>query len=398
MLSRSDAGSGMSQSAISRPTGMLIMIGYEIDIGFAIGRLVTVFHEMALRLTGDERRVHFSFARIGAARSNVLPAGFGNLLEFDTRKPTPEAVERLTKYLREHAIDCVFALDLSVNADYLSAVRQAGVRSVVSYWGAPMSSLNSGLKLLLKRLEVRWLRRARPDHFIFESRAMQQFAVEGRGVPAAQTSVIYTGVDAVKFRPDPAGAALVYQRFNIPPERRIIVYMGHLHQRKGVHVLMRAAGHLATVLGRRDVQVLFLGNRGDEVEKFREDYAAGADYITFGGYHNDVPALLSGCYAGCIPSTGWDSFPMSSLEMQACGLPVIASDWQGVPETIADGESGMVVKTGDARLLAETIVALVDDPARRQRMAEAARKRIEAAFTRQHQIDNLVQYLRQQGL
>jgi glycosyltransferase involved in cell wall biosynthesis len=327
-----------------------------------------------------------------------LPAGFDNLLEFDMRKPTPEGIAHLSDYIRQHRIGWVFGLDLSVSAGYLSVMRAAGVQRIVSYWGAPMSSLNTGVKLLLKRLEVALLRRARPEHFIFESRAMQQFAVAGRGIPSAQTTVIYTGVDADKFRNDPAGAALVYQRFNIPRDRRIIVYMGHLHTRKGVHVLMRAAGHLSAVLRRRDVHVLFLGNRGDEIEKFRDDFAAGADYITFGGYHDDVPALLSGCYAGCIPSTGWDSFPMSSLEMQACGLPVLVSDWQGVPETIADGESGIVVKTGDAQLLAEAIAALVDDPARRDRMARAARKRVEASLTREHQIVNLVNYLRQQAL
>lgn len=388
----------MSATPAPCPGAALIIIGYEIDIGFAIGRLVSVFYEMARRVTGAPNSVHFSFARIGAAGSSALPAGFGNLLEFDMRKPTPESVARLAEYVQRHRIDWVFALDLSVSATYLPALRAAGVRRIISYWGAPMSSLNRGLKLLLKRLEVAVLRRARPDHFIFESQAMQRFAVEGRGLAAAHTTVIYTGVDASKFRPDPASSALVYERFNIPRERRVVVYMGHLHARKGVHVLMRAAGHLLSVLGRRDVHVLFLGNRGEEVEKFRDDFTAGSELITFGGYHNDIPALLSGCYAGCIPSTGWDSFPMSSLEMQACGLPVIASDWQGVPETVADGETGVVVTSGDAVRLAESIAALVDNPERRERMSLAARLRIERAFTREHQIENLVQYLQRVGL
>ena len=89
---------------------------------------------------------------------------------------------------------------------------------------------------------------------------------------------------------------------------------------------------------------------------------------------------------------------MSSLEMQACGLPVLVSDWQGVPETIADGETGVVVKTGDTALLAQAIAALVDDPSRRDRMALAARARIEAAFTREHQVINLTRYLQQRAL
>lgn len=378
-------------------SGMLVMIGYDIDIGFAIGRLVSVFYDMAGQLTGDASRVHFSFTKMGSARSAALPPDFGQILEFDPRRPSPAAVAALAEYLRSHRIDTIFALDLSANASYLGALRQAGVRRIFSYWGAPMSSLNRGLKLLLKRLEVALLRRAKPDYFIFESRAMQKYAVQGRGIAAGRTAVVPTGVDASKFRLEPTQARLVHERFSIPSQRRVIVYMGHLHERKGVHVLMRAAGHLSNELRRDDIHVLFLGNRGDEVEKFRQEWAAAESHITFGGYQTDIPALLAGCYAGCIPSTGWDSFPMSSLEMQACGLPVVASDWQGVPETIADGESGVVVPVGDAQRLAVAIAALVDDPARRDRMAKAARQRIEAGFTRQHQVENLVQCLRERS-
>lgn len=375
-------------------SGVLVMIGYPIDIGFAIGRLVSVFHDMALELTAAPTRVHFSFARIGEARSTALPADFRQLVEFDPRQPTPQAVQRLVAHVREHDIDTVFALDLGVQAPFLRALRQAGVRQVISYWGAPMSSINRGLKLALKRLEVAWLHRHKPDHFIFESRAMQDMAVHGRGVSAACTTVIPTGVDAQKFRPLPQEAELVYQRFGIPQQRRIIVYMGHLHRRKGVHVLMRAAGHLVSVMRRQDIQVLFLGDRDGEAEGFRDDWAAAGEYITFGGYQSDIPALLAGCHAGCIPSTGWDSFPMSSLEMQACGLPVLVSDWQGVPETIEAGRTGVVVPVGDAEALARAIADLVDDDARRDGMAAQARARIEAGFTRQHQVDALVAWMR----
>ena len=375
--------------------GMLVMIGYGIDIGFAIGQLVSVFHEMARQLTGDDSRVHFSFTSIGTAPSAALPTGFANVIEFDPRRPTPAAVTQLADYIRQHDVDSIFALDLSVNAHYLATLRQAGVRRVFSYWGAPMSSINTGLKLLLKQLEVALLLRAKPDEFIFESRAMQEFAVHGRGVAAAKTCVVRTGVDVDKFQPSPSTAALVYERFNIPRHRRVIVYMGHLHKRKGVHVLMRAAGYMVEVLKRQDVHVLFLGNRGDEVAAFAEEWAAGKSLITFGGYQHDIPALLSGCYAGCIPSTGWDSFPMSSLEMQACGLPVLVSDWQGVPETMVAGATGIVVPVGDARGLGEAIEALVDDPERRQRMSLAARKRIESEFRREHQVENLVRCLRE---
>lgn len=375
-------------------SGMLIMISYEIDIGFAIGRLVNAFYEMAVRVTGDAQRVHFSFGRIGNGRSSSLPAGFDNLLEFDYRNPTDDSLRRFGEYIERERIGVIFGLDLPVQARCLAVARSKGVRTVFSYWGAPMSSPNRGLKLALKRLEVAFLRRAKPNWFIFESEAMRLLGVYGRGLAHDNTAVVHTGVDEQRFQLRPEASRLVYRRFAIPEERRIVVYMGHLHRRKGVHVLLQAAEHIAKHMRRQDVHTLFLGDRPGEAEALREFYSAAAPYITFGGYQTDIPELLSGCYVGCIPSTGWDSFPMSSLEMQACGLPVIVSDLQGVPETVSRDQTGLVVPAGDPVALAEAIVSLVDARDRRDAMSVAARTRIENSFTRKHQIDALVECVR----
>lgn len=337
--------------------------------------------------------MHFSFSKTGSVRSSALPSDFNRIIEFDPQRPTPASVSSLASYIARHRIDTILALDLSANANYLRELRQAGIRRIFSYWGAPMSSMSRGLKLFFKRLEVALLRRTKPDYFIFESHAMQKYAVFGRGIANRRTAVVPSGVDTTKFFRNPSQASVVYERFGIPAQRHIIVYMGHLHERKGVRVLMRAGVLLVNDRRRDDIHILFLGNRDDESEKFRQEWSGAASHITFGGYQTDIPALLSGCYAGCIPSTGWDSYPMSSLEMQACGLPVLASDCQGAPETIADGETGVVVPAGNAERLASAIAALVDDPSRRDRMGAAARHRIEEGFTRQHYVTNLVRFL-----
>lgn len=369
--------------------GMLIMISYEIDIGFAIGRLISAFYEMSVRVTGDPRLVHFSFGRVGTGRCASLPDGFENLLEFDYRKTTDASLAAFGDYVETNQIGVIFGLDMPVQASCLSVARERGARTIFSYWGAPMSSPNRGLKLMLKRLEVSLLRRAKPDCFVFESEAMRRLGVHGRGLSHVSTAVVHTGVDEQRFRPRPEARDLVYRRFGIPEERKVVVYMGHLHRRKGVQVLLQAAEYIKANLHREDVHTVFLGDRAGEADAMREYYSAAASHITFGGYQNDIPELLSGCYVGCIPSTGWDSFPMSSLEMQACGLPVIVSDLQGVPETVERDVTGLVVPAGDARALAHAIVSLVDEAQRRDRMQLAARERIENRFTRRHQIDAL---------
>ena len=362
----------------SRPNCILVMVSYDIDIGFAIGRLIQAFRQMALRITGDLAKVHFSFGSIGNKRSVVLPADFDNLLQFNYAKHSAADEERLAEYIKTHGIDTIFALDMRVDAPCLKAARRAGVRRVVSYWGASMSSIVRW-KWPLKRLQVA-LTRSKPDLFIFESEAMRQRAVLGRGIAESCTAIVRTGVDVTRFRPVPSQ---VHERFSIPAHRKIIVFMGHLHERKGVSVLLRTSAQLAS---RGDIHFLFLGDRPGEAEAFQNVERGN---VTFGGYQDDIPSLLSGCYAGCIPSTGWDSYPMSSLEMQACGLPVIVSDLQGCPETI-DAETGIVVPAGNRGALWHAIVDIVNEPERRERMSVAARARIERMLTTAHQVDNLV--------
>src|SRR5690606_27287462 len=122
--------------------------------------------------------------------------------------------------------------------------RRAGVRRFISYWGAPMSSIFGPAKLMLKRIEVA-LRRHGPDHYIFESHGMAETAIRGRGIPARKTSVVYLGVDAQRFRPTQEQQSYVHEQLGIPTTRRVLVYSGHMEERKGVAVIIRAANRLA---------------------------------------------------------------------------------------------------------------------------------------------------------
>src|SRR5690242_15985025 len=106
---------------------MLIIIPYQIRITYAIERLIRVFYEMALRLTGEPARVHFSFTKIGRDRSPALPPDFENTVEFDSVTPTAPDVRRLASYIAHHGITSVFALDVALETPFLHDLRRAGV-------------------------------------------------------------------------------------------------------------------------------------------------------------------------------------------------------------------------------------------------------------------------------
>jgi phosphatidylinositol alpha-mannosyltransferase len=75
------------------------------------------------------------------------------------------------------------------------------------------------------------------------------------------------------------------------------------------------------------------------------------------------------------PALGGESFGMVLLEAMACGTPVIASDIPGYRYVLEGGRGGVLVPPGDADALAEAMLKLAEDPARRKALSEEALRR-----------------------
>lgn len=372
------------------PGALLVYLPFPTNTGFAIDRLEAAFFAAACAATGDPGRVHFAWPSLAGGAPRALPAGFANLHELDPARAA--SVRAAAERVRALDVRHLLGLDLPTARGRFPyhALRRAGIRSIVTHFGAPISGLNRGVKLLAKRLEMR-ARRALPDHYVFESEAMRATAVRGRGIAPRATSVVPLGVDAERFAPAPCAPFRAHDALGIPRERRIVLYSGHMEPRKGVDVLLRAAVELVAVRGRRDVHFVIAGNRPGEEQRFAPICAgtAAERHVLFAGYRDDLPALEPSCYAGAIASVGWDSFTYSSLEMAACGLPLVASRLQGLAEAVEDGRTGFLFEPGDARALADRLEALLDQPALRDAMGRAARERVLRGYTQEHHVAGL---------
>lgn len=374
---------------------LLISFHCESNTGYAIEPLERTFFEVARQLMGDDQRIHVAFTSLERGRPRTLPERFTNILAFDPRSADPASHSRISEYIKQHGIEFVFGFDSPVAAPSYKRLRASGVRRIVSYQGAPMGSLNSGLRLLLKRLQIRALRHG-PDLFLFESKAMAMTATHGRGIPADRVAVTYLGVDAVRYAPRPQRDDYLQRAFGIPPERTVIYYSGHMEERKGVRVLMQAAIELAGRRGRTDFHFLILGNRTGEETRFLQMLAGtpAAAHVTFAGYRNDVVEILPRSDIGVIASTGWDSFTMSSLEIAACGLPLAASNLQGLAEAIEDGKTGKLFPPGDHVALATILERWLVEPGERRALGAAGRNRILSEFTTGSHIRRLTEACR----
>lgn len=101
------------------------------------------------------------------------------------------------------------------------------------------------------------------------------------------------------------------------------------------------------------------------------------------GYIHSEP-LLSSVYSAAdmliIPSLE-ENLPNIMLESMACRTPVIGSGIGGIPDAIKPGQTGLLVKAGDAEGLAEKIVWMINNPEERNKMGQKARELMEQEYT-----------------
>ena len=365
---------------------ILIMIHCRENTGYAITSLEEVFLQAALSSGFTKDSIFWSF-------NGLVDQQAPNKIDCNFQNPNAEA---LVPFIKNNNIKTVLAFDLGYPAPVLKILKESGVSHVISYWGAGMSSINSGLKLIFKKLEY-FLRRDKPNIFVFESEAMRKTATHGRGIPTTATEVIYLGVDTKKFSPPAAPDYYAHTQFNIPQNRRIIFYSGHMEERKGVRIIIKAALIMAAQNQLDNVHFILCGNKGDEAKTYTDMLiGSGAiTHVTFAGYRNDIPQLMRSSSIGVIASTGWDSFTLSSVEMMASGLPLIVSNLQGLAETIEHEHNGYLIEPGNAEELALRIYELINNPILINTLADNSRKRALKKFTKEQQVQKIAALLRQ---
>lgn len=189
-----------------------------------------------------------------------------------------------------------------------------------------------------------------------------------RGVPRERIAVVYPGVDAVRFTPDPSVPRWDPPRF---------VYVGRLKRYKGVDLLIEA---LAVARRERPDLSVDIAGSGDDRPRLEALAAARgvADAVRFLGFVDEPTklALLRRAVANVFPSPkeGWG---ITVMEAAACGTPSIASDSPGLRDSVRDGRTGLLVPHGDPATLARTMLALAADPARVAALGAAAREHAE---------------------
>jgi glycosyltransferase involved in cell wall biosynthesis len=107
------------------------------------------------------------------------------------------------------------------------------------------------------------------------------------------------------------------------------------------------------------------------------------------GYRTDVPAILSITDVSCLVSDSAEGVPQAVTQSLAMGKATVGTNVGGIPELIVDGVTGFLIPPKDPDILAERILALLDDPAKARAMGQAGRRLIEQRFTSENMVEQL---------
>jgi len=167
-----------------------------------------------------------------------------------------------------------------------------------------------------------------------------------------------------------AEGGVAREALGVPAGAKLIVHAARFTPPKGQPVTLRAVVRLRERLG--DVRVLFAGD-GPEEERVRgEADELGAEWATFLGSRDDVPALLRAADIAVLPSSA-EALPMSLLEAMALGTPVVATDVGDVRWLLETTGGGLCVAAGDEDGFAAACGRLLGDPDLHRGVAEAGR-------------------------
>ncbi|MEU0571725.1 glycogen synthase [Nonomuraea sp. NPDC005983] len=211
-------------------------------------------------------------------------------------------------------------------------------------------------------------------------------------ISPGRVSVIHNGIDTAEYAPDPGEDVL--NKHGIDPRRPYVIFVGRITRQKGLVHLLHAArsfdpgAQLVLCAGAPDTPEI----AAEVTELVRGLDRDGVCWISEMLPKPEVIQLLTHAALFVCPSV-YEPMGIVNLEAMACETPVVATATGGIPEVVADGETGLLVPIDQAADgtphdparfeadLAARVNALLADPARARAMGVAGRARAVEHFS-----------------
>jgi glycosyltransferase involved in cell wall biosynthesis len=293
------------------------------------------------------------------------------------------AYRKLKSIIREYKPDIVHTHAAKAGALGRRAAKKCGVPVIVhTYHGHIFHSYFGRLKTILYKNIERRLARISDGIVAISPIQKLELSDEHRICRADKIKVIPLGFDLEQFREDLAGKRMeTRSRFLLQDDEVAVAIVGRLAPVKNHGLFLDAVGLLLKkglkarffIVGDGSEKV----NIAPRVEQLNEAYGR---CIEMTSWITDIATFNAGMDIICLSSDN-EGTPVSLIEAQACGLPVVTTDAGGVRDIVKDGETGFIVPRKDPEAFAEKLGMLIEEKKIREKMSQNGWSFVEHQFS-----------------
>jgi glycosyltransferase involved in cell wall biosynthesis len=305
------------------------------------------------------------------------------------------ALMKLWKFFRLEKFDAVISLLPKSGLLGMLAARFSGVPIRINIFNGEVWANDHGFMRQLLKFTDRIIVRC-ATNLVAVSPSQRSFLIESKIVSTGDIDVVangsITGVNQDRFRPDLAERQRLRSLHKIADNSVVFLFLGRLNRDKGVHDLILAF----TIAASQELKyhLLVVGPDEDgfdiDFEKLAVLFPGRVHRV---GFTDQPEVYLAASDVICLPSYR-EGFGMVLIEAAASGLPAIASRIYGITDAVEDGVTGILHSPGSDIEIAEAILLLGSDNAKRSSMANAAKARASTFFSEQYVMQSFADYYR----
>lgn len=327
-------------------------------------------------------------AGIEAAGAEVL------LLKLQRQDGLWSLCKNLVKHFQTLGPDIVHVQYVAPGLIAIVAARLAGIRQVLATVHQPGRTYGWKAKVLLrigarlckaffcvsKSAEESWF----GDSALFDA----QLYKTGR-----RHFTIYNAVDAERISRASSSGDVTVLRSELKLEgKKVIGYVGRLRNEKGPQVLIEALNKIDN--NSEQIVLLIVGDGPDrkELETQAERCRVNTNILWLGvKSQHEVFRLYGLMDVVAIPSF-FEGFGLTAAEAMAAGVPIVASDIDGLREVLDNGIYGSLVSVGDSDAFAREIVTILRDSVKAEELSVKGRRRVSGNFSTAIYADNILNF------
>ncbi len=228
------------------------------------------------------------------------------------------------------------------------------------------------------------------DCFIAASEAIHQMLV-GDGVDPSRVVTVYEGIDVDRILAEPV--ANIHAEFWLPTHAPIVGAVGALTQEKGHKYLIDAAALVVREVPDARFVILGEGDLRPSLERQIKELHL-EKHVLIPGFRADILTFVRAfdLFVMCSLQEGLGT---SLLDAMAASKATVASETGGIPEVVANGETGWLVPPRDHHALAAAIAKLLKDANRREAMGRAGLERVKRIFSAERMVEKTLEVYRE---